>query len=91
MDAMQDPEDDNKWAGCKCSPDPDWSLEPRGLVRKDYEKHKEAIRNRHLLRDDSEEVLERARNISQLEVATVALHTLLPTVTLSALASLASK
>ncbi|KAF1954179.1 hypothetical protein CC80DRAFT_494017 [Byssothecium circinans] len=86
-----DPEDDNEFAGCKCNPDPDWSVNPPGLVRPQIREHRQAIRDRHLLRDAEVEGSGRARNVSSSHAATVAVFTRLPLVTISVLPYFASK
>ncbi|KAF2794239.1 hypothetical protein K505DRAFT_337121 [Melanomma pulvis-pyrius CBS 109.77] len=66
-----DPEDNNLWAGCICTPDPDWSLNPPGLRRPQYREHQRAIRDRHDLRDDGLGAGTRGGNRSILASATI--------------------
>ncbi|KAF2474288.1 uncharacterized protein BDR25DRAFT_340814 [Lindgomyces ingoldianus] len=76
-----DPEDNNMFKGCRCHPDPDWSKNPPGLVRPDYRKHQQAIRDRHLLPDDDVGGPGRAGNVSRSDPATVIIRTPLPSMT----------
>ncbi|KAH7409765.1 hypothetical protein DE146DRAFT_325863 [Phaeosphaeria sp. MPI-PUGE-AT-0046c] len=86
-----DPKYDNEFAGCDCTPDPDWSMHPPGLVRPHIREHRQAIRDRHLLPDEEDERLGRRGNASSSGAATVAVTTQLPLVTKSALPHFASK
>ncbi|KAF2118973.1 hypothetical protein BDV96DRAFT_684596 [Lophiotrema nucula] len=73
-----DPEDDNRWAGCQCR-EPDWAANPNppGLVRPHYREHQEAVRNRHLLREEED--------ISRAPASTGLVRAQLPSVAMSAL------
>ncbi|KAF2849061.1 hypothetical protein T440DRAFT_469798 [Plenodomus tracheiphilus IPT5] len=84
-----DPLDNNEYLGCKCTPDPDWSQEPRPLRRPDYRKHKQAIRD--LFRDDKEKEPEPAKKESRSRAETTAVRTALPQVTMTALWQFALK
>jgi hypothetical protein len=80
---LQDPEDDNEFVGCNCTPDPDWSVNPPGLVRPHIREHRQAIRDHHLLRDEEEEGPGRTGNVSSSGAATVAVSTQLSLATIS--------
>lgn len=41
------------WMGCACNDDPDWSINPPGLIRPDYLAHRKAIEEHGNLRDDT--------------------------------------
>ncbi|KAF2691927.1 hypothetical protein K458DRAFT_7805 [Lentithecium fluviatile CBS 122367] len=75
-----DPADNNAWAGCTCIPDPDFSINPPGLVRPGLRERRREIRFRRLLLGDEVE-----GHVSRSDVATVAVSTLVPTATMSVL------
>jgi hypothetical protein len=81
----QDPKYNNEFAGCDCTPDPDWSVNPPGLLRPQIREHRQAIRYHDLLRDEEEERLGRTENVSSAEAATVAVLAQLLLTTKSAL------